>query len=183
VSSQFSGQASEQLRLLFVGRLDWSPNRDGLNWFLKNVWSEVVSHRKNLFLTVVGSGESRWLRTYNHLPQVNLLGRVETVDHFYNDCTATIVPVFYGSGLRVKALESCKMGRVCISTSLGVEGLGLLPGKTYIHAETREEWIQALLSLNTEACVEYGRKAYSSVKDLFDASVVSQKFQSLLVAS
>ena len=45
-----------ELNLLFVGRLDWLPNREGLAWFLEQVLPGVTARRKTL-LTIVGSGD------------------------------------------------------------------------------------------------------------------------------
>jgi hypothetical protein len=35
-------------RLLFLARLDWPPNRDGLLWLLENVWAEAWKKRPTL---------------------------------------------------------------------------------------------------------------------------------------
>ena len=42
-------------QLLFVGKLDWAPNREGLEWLLRNVWPQVAERAPDLKLTIVGS--------------------------------------------------------------------------------------------------------------------------------
>lgn len=131
------------LKFLFIGRLDWPPNRDGLEWILREVWPEVQRRRKQAILKIVGSGDKAWLNSYKYLPGLEICGQVEKVEEAYEDCHFTLVPIKYGSGTRIKVLESFAMGRPLISTSMGIQGAGLLP-QDYIHAETREEWIKIL---------------------------------------
>ena len=56
-----SASPAEGDQLLFVGRLDWPPNRDGLVWFLKRVWPNVT---RPFVLNIVGSGDGSWLTPY-----------------------------------------------------------------------------------------------------------------------
>lgn len=46
------------LKLLFLGKMDWAPNKDGLKWFLEEIWPSV-DHKK-CELHIVGSGDSSW---------------------------------------------------------------------------------------------------------------------------
>ena len=61
-----------ELKLLFLGRLDWGPNKDGLIWFLDNVWSKVESY--NHKLVIAGSGNSEWLEAYEDYDNIEFLG-------------------------------------------------------------------------------------------------------------
>ncbi|HTL12922.1 MAG TPA: hypothetical protein VL588_10565, partial [Bdellovibrionota bacterium] len=35
-------------QIMFLGRMDWPPNREGLQWFLKEVWPAVTERRTDL---------------------------------------------------------------------------------------------------------------------------------------
>ncbi len=166
--------------LLFVGRLDWPPNRDGLRWLLENAWPEAVRRRAGLRLRIVGSGDGTWLEPYRSLPGVSFLGRVDSVAPHYAACAASVVPVFFGSGTRVKAIESSLHGRACLSTAVGVEGIGLVPGETYVRAETAEEWISALASVSSERILKMGSEAKEFVSNRFDPRKVAERFVEVL---
>jgi len=131
------------VRFLFIGRLDWPPNKDGLEWILKEVWPEVIKNRPDAILKIVGSGNRDWLRNYSHLKGIEVVGFVNEVKDAYRDCHFTIVPVFYGSGTRIKVLESFAMGRKLISTTMGVQGANLTT-EDYLAADTKDEWISLL---------------------------------------
>ena len=166
-----------EMPLLFIGRLDWPPNRDGLRWFLEKIWLKARERSKHpLTLTVVGSGDGSWLEKYKELPGLSVLGRVPEVDPHYAAAAATLVPVFYGSGTRVKAIEASLFRRVCISTEVGVEGIGLVPGKSYIRAESEEQWIEAVSKLSAEQVRDAGEAAFATVSERFDPKMIALRF-------
>ncbi len=167
-------------KLLFLGRLDWPPNRDGLVWFLKNVWPTIREKRKDLVLVIAGSGRSEFLLPYLEDSNVQFLGRVPDVEKVYQDSVAALVPIFYGSGTRVKAIEACRFGRACVSTAMGVEGIGLIPGQSYFCAETAEQWIHSLLTLDPAQAREFGLSAYHHAKSRFDAPITAKEFEVLI---
>lgn len=136
-------------KFLFIGRLDWAPNRDGLKWLIKDVWPKVIKRRPDVILKIVGSGDKSWLKEFSNLPGIEVSGYVPSIRDAYGDCDFTVVPVFYGSGTRIKVIESFALGRNLISTRMGVQGADLMDGD-YFEVETSEEWIELLstLSLN-----------------------------------
>ena len=55
-----------------------------------------------------------------------------------------VVPLFSGSGMRVKILEGLALGRVVITTSLGLEGIDAKHKEHVLIADTAEEFIECL---------------------------------------
>jgi glycosyltransferase involved in cell wall biosynthesis len=166
----------QELSLLFIGRLDWPPNKQGLAWFLENVWPEAVRERPELRLTVAGAGDGRWLEPFAGTANVRFLGRVPEVDPLYRESIASLVPVFFGSGTRVKAIEASSFGRPCISTAIGVEGIGLDPSTSYFRAESREEWLAALRGLTVTEAERRGRVAHRLISESFDPAKIAARF-------
>ena len=137
------------IRFLFIGRLDWPPNSDGLEWLLKEVWPTIILSRPEAVLKIVGSGNRDWLKKYQHLKGLEIVGFVDSIRDAYQDCHFTIVPIFYGSGTRIKVIESFALGRRLISTKMGVQGADL-SSSDYVNAETKEEWISTLSSISLD---------------------------------
>ena len=166
----------EPRRLLFVGRLDWPPNRDGLRWLLDKVWPKARQKAPDLELTIIGSGDGEWLKPYLQLPGISFLGRVDSVAPYYQQALASIVPIFFGSGTRVKVIESSLNYRACISTAIGVEGIGVEPGVHYFQAETEDEWVDTLTNLSPAHAGELGECVFEMVRANFDPSRIAGKF-------
>src|SRR5439155_11141857 len=61
---------SAKFELLFVGRLDWLANRDGLLWFLENIWPRLIHKRQNMSLKIAGVVDGRWLKKFRSLADI-----------------------------------------------------------------------------------------------------------------
>jgi glycosyltransferase involved in cell wall biosynthesis len=130
-------------QFLFVGRLDWPPNRDGLRWLLENVWPKVMALRPQAQLRIAGVGDASWLDSFRQMPGVQFLGRVDDIKSVYQTAAFSIAPLFYGSGTRIKIVEAFAMDRSLISTAMGVQGAEV-ESDMYTRAESAEDWIRVL---------------------------------------
>jgi glycosyltransferase involved in cell wall biosynthesis len=138
---------SNKIRLLFLGKLDWPPNREGLRWFLEEVWPFL--DKTKFELNIVGSGNADWIKKYLNDKNIKFLGFVNDLNEIYQTMDISIVPVHFGSGTRIKVLECVSRGMPLLSTAMGVQGSDLSP-YDYFHAESAQEWIDSLLTLNLE---------------------------------
>jgi hypothetical protein len=99
----------------------------------------------------------------------------------YQNSMASLVPIFFGSGTRVKAIESCLMKRACISTDMGVEGMGLKAGTHYLSVHTAQEWIEAIGKLTLDEAEGMGNRAFEYAVKQFDPDVIARKFLDTLI--
>ena len=132
----------EPFRVLFVGALNYYPNEHGIAWFIQEVFSRVREQVPAEF-EVVGWKPSRPVLARG----VSYAGPVSSVETFYERAHTAVVPVFFGSGTRLKVIEAMAYGRPVVSTSLGVEGLGLRAGTHYLRADDPETFARVLVGL------------------------------------
>ena len=167
---------SAKFELLFIGRLDWLPNRNGLLWFLENVWPALTKARPDTALTIAGTGDGRWLEKFQKQPGIRCLGRVDDIAPLYASSALAIAPLFQGSGTRVKIIEAACYGRPVMSTALGAEGSGLVPGQSYYQAESPTAWIDRLSKVGLSECRQTGLAAYRKSRDRFDGRAIAKQF-------
>lgn len=133
----------QPLSISFIGSLDWMPNLEGMDWFLKSVWPTLVSNFPEIKLHLAGRNTPDHL--YKLEPQgIKIHGEIPDAKEFINQHPIMIVPLFSGSGMRVKILEGMALGRVVITTSIGLEGIEAKHKKEVLIANTADEWIQCL---------------------------------------
>jgi polysaccharide biosynthesis protein PslH len=77
-------------------------------------------------------------------PEIVHHGRVDDLAPWYAAADAVVVPVFEGSGTRLKLVEAAAHGRPIITTALGAQGLPLEPNVHYLHAETPSQFVSAI---------------------------------------
>lgn len=171
-------EKSTMEHFLFLGRLDWPPNRDGLKWLLENVWPEIDTAKKHLH--VAGSGDRSWLKAYENTDGITFHGFVDDINDLYLKCSATLVPIFYGSGTRIKVIETYTKGRSMISTTMGAQGSNLQPNVDFSLAETKQDWIQSINDFDLDESKDQAKRAISKLVVEFDAFTVAQKLYSKL---
>jgi glycosyltransferase involved in cell wall biosynthesis len=168
------------LELLFLGRMDWPPNRQGLVWLLDQVWPEVARRRPDLRLAIAGSGDVGWVRARTLPPQVRHLGFVRELEPLYARIAVSVVPLFFGSGASVKVVEAAAKGRGSVATGLGVRGTNMEPGQAYLRAETRQQWIETLSTLDHARCAALGRAAFTQARRRFDSQLQASRLRALI---
>jgi glycosyltransferase involved in cell wall biosynthesis len=118
-------------RFCYVGNLRWRPNRDGLDWFCKEVWPLVRRRLPDATFEIAGIGLSCDPQGKPIVPDVWRVDGVETVgfledlEPLYERSIAVLAPVMGGSGVRIKLLESFGAGVPVVTTPDGAAGLPL----------------------------------------------------------
>jgi glycosyltransferase involved in cell wall biosynthesis len=171
----------DDMKLLFVGRLDWYPNVEGLNWFLDKVWPVISHKRPELTLDIVGGfGSETLIEKIKVQKNIRYHGRVPDVSAFYQQCTITIIPIWTGSGTRVKAIEAAKFARSFITTTKGIEGVELTAGRDYLLADDEQSWIESLLNLASHNAKQLGQSAQENAGIKYDQEFLRKRFLELL---
>ncbi len=126
----------KQFNLVFVGAMDWYPNEDAVVHFLREVYPQVRAQLPNVSLTIVGRNPTRrvFQLGHNH-PDVEITGWVEDVRPYVARADCCIVPLRIGGGTRIKIFEAMAMAKPVVSTTIGVEGLPLMPGQDLLVAD------------------------------------------------
>lgn len=137
-----SRAAEEPLRLLFVGSGAFQPYERGLAWLVEEVLPRVRETLPVAF-DVVGQPPRRPLAA----PGVEYVGRVASVAPWYERAHVVVVPVFEGSGTRLKIIEALAYGRPVVSTRLGAEGLPIDKGTHYLEADEPGDFARALIDV------------------------------------
>lgn len=112
-------------RLLFVGLLNYPPNRIGVEWLLYEVWPKIFSKVATAELDIVGKDPSEKIRSMHGKCGVRVHGFVKDLNRFYECASASVVPLHAGGGTRLKILESLGRGVPVISTTIGAFGIPL----------------------------------------------------------
>jgi polysaccharide biosynthesis protein PslH len=109
---------------LFVGAVDYGPNKAALRWFLDEVWPTVLERVPRARFLAVGRGlASVHPRPAGEPGGVEFHSDVASVDPFYEQADVCVVPLLSGGGTKIKLVEALSRGRAVVTTSLGLEGL------------------------------------------------------------
>lgn len=171
-----SSDTHQNLSILWLGGLDWWPNKQGLDWFMQNVWKKVKQQRPDATLTLVGRGTERVIDSLDS--RARALGFAENLDEVFSLSDVLIAPIQSGGGIRVKALESLSRGVPCIGTSLGVLGV---PRSGVFCCDSADQWINVLSHLTPQECLWKGMMGWRALQSDFSRDKSSERMEELIL--
>lgn len=163
---------AKNIDIVFVGPESHEPNRQGLSWFMSNVWNKVLSKFNKTAIHIVGKWSEKtqkeWISKYSN---IIFEGFVDDLSVILRD-KILVVPIFEGSGIRMKILEAANIGTPFVGTTIGAEGLGFESGKNCIIANNENEFLNAiqLLLTSKDELERLSKKAYEHAIDNFSDS-------------
>jgi glycosyltransferase involved in cell wall biosynthesis len=175
----------QDFKIGFIGALDWIPNVEGLQWFLSKVWPKVHQLRPEIELHVAGRHTPKDMLTLD-MPGVVIHGEVPDAIDFTNANDLMIVPLFSGSGMRVKILEAMALGKPIVTTSLGAEGINAIDGEHVLLAEDAGTFVSQIVDAYEDQSLisTIGNQARAFVVDNYDHKAIAErlasKYQSLV---
>lgn len=169
-----NNEMSSMPTLIFVGNLSWKPNKHGLLHFINNIYLKLYEKNKEIKFNIVGSCLSKEIANFNNKYNISIYENAteQEKDKLINESWITIVPVYFGSGTRIKILEYWSHGKTVLSTSIGAEGLESSKG-TFI-VDTDDEQINSIekLLLSKEKLKEFGKYNYKIFKENYCEEVI-----------
>ncbi len=161
--------------LFFIGALDWMPNVEGLEWFLKNVWPIITAKFPNLCFYIAGRNANKAKLTLSK--NCIVVGEVDNAYNFMNSKGIMIVPLLSGSGIRVKIIEGMALGKTIVTTTLGAEGIPCKDGQNILIADTPEAFAEKIIKCLTDK-ISYliiGDNALQFAKQRFSSQEIVKK--------
>jgi len=166
---------NETQKLFHIGAMDWQPNQEAIDWFLKDVWPEV--HQKFPEIPFSFAGKSMPKR----YKKLNIYGVkiMEAPDAyaFMRDNGLMVVPLLSGGGIRVKIIEGLSLGKVILTTSCGLEGIDAEHGKHLFICNQPADFIEVIQRLrdNPELINEVSENAINFARNTFDPETLTNR--------
>jgi glycosyltransferase involved in cell wall biosynthesis len=156
--------------LFHIGSLEWSPNQEGLIWFFENCWDAIREKYPDLQFFVAGRNAPPWFQKLLNLPNVVFKGEVADAYEFMNSKSIMVVPLFSGSGMRIKIIEGMALGKPIVTTPVGTEGISTTSGENIIVITDAEGFVQSISDLieNREYFDKISKNAIEYIHENFD---------------
>ena len=166
--SQKIGRPPKKIVVGYIGSKNFS-NWQAIRQFLYCAWPTVVERNAATCELVIAGGICDWfdsdldgkpiLRSnvgadgkdegdvYGPIENVKLLGRIDSIDEFYDQIDVVINPVEFGTGLKIKNAESLRFGKLLITTTNGFDGMPEATRLACMVVENVNEMGQAINSI------------------------------------
>lgn len=136
----------ERRGILFIGGYDHTPNVDAVQYFCETIFPLIRSEEQDIEFYIIGS----------HVPDevkalegdgVHVVGYVEDIQPYFEKIRLSVAPLRYGAGVKGKINSSMSYGVPVVSTTLGVEGMGLNDDEVVV-ADDPASFANAVLNVN-----------------------------------
>lgn len=167
-------------KILYMGNLSWGANMKGVKWFVDKVLPQVRAKLPDTTLTIVGSGPV--INPFSDRKEITYKGYVKNIDGLYDDYAVFIVPLFEGSGIRIKILDAFNNDIPVVSTLIGCETINVKDRVEIMIANDVETFSSAVIELlnNEKMRHEISRNAKKYLEREFSLSARVEAFEGVI---
>jgi glycosyltransferase involved in cell wall biosynthesis len=173
--------------LVFTATMSWAANVEGIHFLLDEVWPSLVAARPRINAVIIGRNPPASLseKIKERGLNVTLTGFVDDIRPYVARSNVYVIPLFVGSGTRIKAFEAMAMGRPVVSTSLGIEGLDVTDGEHFLRADDAAAFSRGILSLLDDAAARarIAGAARRLMEDRFSWNKVAAQFEAICLGA
>jgi len=151
-------------------------NLYGLKWIVDQVWSNELD--KKYSLLIVGKNSKKALRSIQETKKfknIIAIGMVDDITSYIGKAKAVLIPLFHGSGTRLKCIEAMALKTPIISTSIGAEGID---SEHIIIKDSADDFRKALLKF--EETMVSTEKLYDDFYNKYSIDAIKPKLKQLI---
>jgi glycosyltransferase involved in cell wall biosynthesis len=136
--------------LLFTGNMDYAPNVDAVQYFVKEMWPTISEVNPKTKFIIAGQRPVDAVKKLAS-DRIEVTGFIPDLKDMYADASVVIAPLRFGAGTQNKVLEAMAMGVPTVCTHIGFEGLQIQSGQGVIMAKEKPQFIQEVSMLLADA--------------------------------
>lgn len=152
------------VRLIYPGSVTYSANLDAVRFFIRDVLPIIRRSRPDLGFTVTGSTRGVDIADLARTEGVIFTGQLPDANPMIAGSAACVVPLRIGGGTRLKVLHAMALATPVVSTSKGIEGLDVEPGRHVLVADSAEAFAAQVLRVLGDP--ELGARLASAGRDV-----------------
>lgn len=177
-----SGTAERRAHLVFTGSMDWLPNEDGMQYFVRDILPRIRQLEPEATLSIIGRAPTPAVKRLAADSGIEVTGRVDDVRPHIAAGAVYVVPLRIGGGTRLKIFEAMSMGKAVVSTTVGAEGLPVTSGRNIVIADEPAPFAQAVVQMirDVDARRRIETEARRIVVERYDWSTVAEDFETAL---
>lgn len=151
VDRKFKKQRLNSKTVVFIGSLFMDNNREGLQWYIKNIHNLVLNKIKDYRLLIAGNSNGKSIKWLYDLADctenIEIIDTPENLDVIYAEGSVFINPMLHGAGVKLKTIEAVVNGLPVVSTTIGNEGTGLQNDKCIIVTNDIIEYANSIIRI------------------------------------
>ena len=165
---------AEKPLCLFTGSY-FRPNNEGVLWFVRNVLPHV-----NVRMKVVGKGMARLKEEESALRDIEVISDAPDLLPYFEEADIMILPIFKGSGMKVKTCESLMYGKNILATDEAFMGYDIDYDRVGGKCNTAEEYVARLQDFVRHPRPRFNTYSRQVFLEKYTEEAVEEKFRKVL---
>ncbi len=153
--------------LLMTGAMDYGPNRDGAQWFVRRIFPQIRAQIPEAVFVIAGKAPTQDVQDLEQTPGVRVTGFVPDLQSEILKADLFVSPIRYGAGVKTKVLEAMALARPVVGTALSFEGIQSTGEKAWEKADDPQRFAERCVELLDDSTRrwELGRSARRRIED------------------
>jgi len=176
-----NNEAIKEHSIVFVGSLTWFPNINGMRYFIKRIFPIILNAIPDIKFYIVGKNSPKYTIPKRYKSYICQTGAVSDIRPFVSRASVYIVPLRIGGGTRLKILDAMAMKKAIVSTSVGCEGIEVVPGKDIVVEDHPVDFANQVVKLikNPNLTESLGENARNLVENRYNWDVIYRKMNNV----
>ena len=155
----------ERSGILFIGSYNHPPNIDAVLWLCQEIMPLVWQTNPQTKVTLLGNNPSAEVLALAS-DRISVTGYIDDVSPYFLSHKLSVSPLRYGAGMKGKIGHSLEYGLPVVSTSIGTEGMNLIPNQHILEANDTKEFARQILLLSNNGTLwtQLSHNAQSALK-------------------
>lgn len=160
--------------LLFTGNMDYAPNVDAVQYFVKDILPTIRQKHPAVKLVIAGQRPVKKV-TDLACDHVEVTGFVKDLAAVYNSASVVVAPLRFGAGTQNKVLEAMAMGVPVVCSHIGFKGLGISSGEGAIMQTEPLAFAASVIQLldNMDERIAVGTRGVEIMRSRFGWDAIS----------
>ncbi|MDZ7336504.1 MAG: glycosyltransferase family 4 protein [candidate division KSB1 bacterium] len=171
--------------LVWVGGMEGPYNRDAVIFFIDDIFPLIETKIPTARVTFVGaSPPAKLIKKAKENSNVKVVGYVDDVRPYVDQAAIFVAPIRSGSGTKIKILNALAQQKAVVTTSIGAEGIDIIPDQHFMIADSAREFADAIIYLfkNQHRIVELGRNGRKLVEEKYSWQQINRQVERLYQA-
>lgn len=137
-----------QKSIVIVGGLSWYPNREAVEYFMREIWPVIKSRIPGVRVDIIGRGPTtEMLKLAATDESFHVHGFVDDVREYLWRAQFYLCPIRTGGGTKLKILDALASGCCIIADPFACKGIDVVDGEDVVFAESPLDYVDAIQAL------------------------------------
>ena len=170
----------EKNSLIFIGGMNWYPNKSAMIFFAENVWPLLKREIEGITMTVIGDEPPlKLIKVAKKDMNFKVTGFVDDVRPFMEKSMVYVCPIKDGGGTKLKILDALAMKKAIVADPIACEGIDVINGESVLFAKEPREYLEKIKQIiyNEELMIKLGNNGRNLIINKYNFVSIGKKMK------